>query len=217
MRSLGFEQLAISEKPLIAVDFDGCVAYGGLVKISYANAFFKEELDRELTLEETAEERFPPGLEKYRQMMDVVGSARIMEYELAPGCREVLGMLVVRGHTIVVITSRFDIELYAAYVYAEAYSLPLSCMFNTNRGSKRGLVERLKPAAFLDDSLSKLEQLIGTGTALYFLKQVWNKHEWQRALELEQQGLIAPVNDWWHFYSHVAGANLATARVINHA
>mgnify|MGYP001566169686 CR=1 FL=1 len=194
------------------MDFDGCIALGANAKIRFA----KERWGFELAVGQTAEDTFPHSQKMYREMMDVVGSARIMEYELAPGCKDVLGMLMGREHPIVVITSRYDIELYPADVYAEAHGLPLSGMFNTNRGSKRSLIKRLKPAAFLDDSLSKLEQLTSTGTALYFLKQEWNKHEWQRASELEQQGLIVPVNGWQHFYSHITGSDFAAARVVNH-
>lgn len=201
----------VAQNVIVGFDFDGCIAYGANAKIRFA----KERWGLELAVWQTAEDVFPLGPQKYRQMMDVVGSARIMEYELAPGCKEVLGMLTGRGYPAVVITSRADIELYATDVYAEAHSLPLSGLFNTNRGSKLSLIERLKPAAFLDDTLSKLEQLIGTGTVLCFLKQEWNKHEWQKASELEQQGFIVPVNNWQHFYSRITGTDLAAARVTN--
>lgn len=183
----------------IGIDFDGCVAYGADVKIAFAKA----QWGVNLAVEQTAEEVSPLGPEKYRQMMDEIGSRRMLHYSLAPGCKEVLAMLMQAGHQVHVVTSRSDVELYTADVFAEAHGLWLSGMANTNRASKRSICERLGLSVFLDDSLGKLEQLVGMNIALYFMQQEWNKHDWQEASALERQGVIVAVRNWQEFYERL--------------
>ena len=195
------------EKKTICVDFDGCIAYGANAKIRFA----REILGLELAVEQTAEDAFPLGSGKYREMMDVVGR-RIDEYELAPACKEVLEELLEKGFSLAVVTSRADYELDAAKYFIRKHNLPISEVHNTNRSGKKAVCQQLEAVAFLEDSLWKLVGLKDTGIALYFMKQPWNLHEQASQLEF-----IVPVNGWQQFYSHVTGADLATARGINSA
>lgn len=199
------------EKEVIGLDFDGCIAYGANAKIRFA----REKWGFELAVGQTAEDTFPHSHQRYREMMDVVGR-RIDEYELAPDCREVLEGLLQKGFSLAVVTSRADYELGAARYFITKHKLPIPAtdVHNTNRGGKKAVCQQLGAAAFLEDSLWKLVELQGTGIALYFMNQQWNVHEQHAA---SQHEFIVTVNGWQHFYSHVTGADLATARVINNA
>ena len=183
---------------VVAVDFDGCIAYGAGVKIRYA----KQAFGIELRIQETAEETFPHGKQAYRRMMDAVGSELIGEYELAPNCREVLARLAKEGARIFVVTSRYDRELEAAKWFIQKHSLPITDVRNTNDAPKRTVLKEILAAAMLEDTLSKLVQLEGAVPALYFMKQPWNLHEQESASQLQ---FIAPVNDWVSFYSSLTG------------
>ncbi len=195
------------ENKVVGLDFDGCMAYGANVKAR----FVRERWGLELAVGQTAEDVFPLGLQNYRVMMDVVGR-RIDEYELAPNCREVLDKLLEKGFSLAVITSRADYELDAAKYFIGKHKLPIDNIHNTNRGGKRAVCQELGTVAFLEDSLWKLVELQGTGTALYFMRQQWNVHEQPEASQLE---FIVSVNDWQQFYGCIAGNDLARARGIN--
>ena len=197
------------EKTVVGLDFDGCIAYGANAKIRFA----KEQWGLELPVGQTAEDTFPHGPQRYREMMDVVGR-RIDEYELAPYCGEALERLREKGFSMVVVTSRADYELDAAKHFIGKHNLPIDDVHNTSRGDKKAVCQQLGAVALLEDSLWKLVELQETGIALYFIKQLWNGHEQHKASELE---FIVSVNDWQHFHSHITGPDLATARVINHA
>ena len=193
-------------KRVVALDFDGCIAYGANVKIRFA----KQTWGLELAVEQTAEDAFPLGPQSYRQMMDVVGR-RTDEYELAPDCGEVCERLRENGFGLVVVTSRADYELGAAKYFIEKHRLPLTDVRNTHRQSKKAICQELGASACLEDSLWKLVELQSTGIALYFMNQQWNVHEQHTASQLEY---VVPVKNWQHFYSHITGTDLAGTGVI---
>ncbi|MBI2144295.1 hypothetical protein HYU17_04065 [Candidatus Woesearchaeota archaeon] len=196
-------------KGVVALDFDGCIACGANVKASFA----REKWGLELAVEQTAEDMFPFGHEKYRQMMDVVGR-RTSEYELAPCCREACEMLRDKGFKLAVVTSREDYELDAAKRFISEHRLPLAEVYNTRRAGKKAICGEIGAVALLEDSLWKLVELEGTGVKLYFMEQKWNVHEQPKALELE---FVVPVNGWQHFYRCLAGEDFETAKVVGHA
>ena len=201
--------MAAGEKGVLGLDFDGCIAYGANAKIRFA----KETWGLELAIEQTTEEVFPLGPQRYRQMMDIV-ARKLDEYELAPYCKEVLEGLAKADLGLAVVTSRYDYELEAAKWFIKNHRLPISDIRNTKGGGKRATCNEVGAVAFLEDSLWKLVELKDTGIALYFMKQGWNVHEQPKASQLE---FVVSVNDWQHFYSHVTGTDLAAARVVNHA
>jgi hypothetical protein len=190
---------------VIALDFDGCIAYGANAKMRYA----KEVFGVELTLGQTADDHSPLGPLRYRQMMNVVGSECIDEYELAPDCREVLVSLTEEGFETVVVTSRSDRQLYAARWFSENHGLPIERFINTNNASKKVVCEELGAIALLDDTLRKLREVEGSDTVLYFLKQQWNSFEHEEASGLES---IVPVDNWPGFHQKVREIQLVRGR-----
>lgn len=180
---------------IVALDFDGCIAHGDQAKIRFAKEYF----GLELTIDQTAEECFPLGRQKYREMMDTVSSEWIGEYELAPDCREVMCELVGSGYRLRVVTSRFDRELAAAQSFTSTHNLPVEGFHNTNQQNKRAVCKELKPAAMLDDTLGKLVDLEGVVPHLYFMRQPWNVHEYGAASGLASDGRVSLVDSWREF------------------
>jgi hypothetical protein len=181
---------------IVALDFDGCIAYGEKAKIFYAKKFYDINVNNSQITRDT----FPLGREKYEQLMAYVASHGIMEFELAPGVKDVIDMLHNENFRFVIITSRHDTEerpeLSACINFCKSHSLKIDYFHNTSENPKDFLCNKLHTRAIIDDTLKKLLELKNTDTELYFFSQSWNQHE---KPSTNNAANIHIVNNWVEF------------------
>src|SRR3989338_10491535 len=147
----------IAKNIIVALDFDGCIAFGAAVKIKYAKILHHVDI----TLEQTQSSTYPLGKEAYRKLADVTGAVPcIYEFELAPHVKEVLLTLYREGFRFAVITSRPNYQFEDCKRCCAHYGLPIKYFNNMNdQGdsiSKAGFCERLHARAIIDDTYKKL-------------------------------------------------------------
>ena len=192
----------ITENQIITIDFDGCIAIGNHLKIKYA----KEIHNININLYQCTRENYPLGPEKYLELMDIVGTDYILEYNLDPQCKQVLNSLFKKGFRFAIVTSREKQLLKACKKFVKYHQLPISHVYGTGKKSnafvpKDVFINKLKPLAMLDDTLYKLIQLKDTKVQLFFLKRPWSEYELNETDSKINK--IKIINDWKEFESEI--------------
>ncbi|MBU1199143.1 MAG: HAD family hydrolase [Nanoarchaeota archaeon] len=192
-----FRKKHIAKNIIVALDFDGCIAYGEKAKIHYANKLFGINPNRDQIVKAT----FPLGGKKYRELMDHVATEGIMEYELAPDVHHVLRKLYSEGFRFAIVTSRLEYgsyrELSACKKFCRYHNLPIKYFYNTNDNPKEIICRKLHSRAIIDDTLFKLRDLMNSDMNLFFLRQRWNSHE---SVHLSEKNMIFEIGSWQEFY-----------------
>lgn len=162
----------VAENIIVALDFDGVIAFGEPAKIKYVKILHSLDVNENQITKDT----YPLGPKKYRELMDQVGSKYIMDFALAPKCKEVLDTLYIQGFRFVIVTSRFDFEFEACKDFCKFHKLPIKYFHNTNESSKDYLCNKLHVRAMIDDTLSKLTELKTSPFLRFYYNAPWNAH-----------------------------------------
>lgn len=74
------EKVWVAKNIIVTLDFDGCLAIGDHLKIKYAKIL--HEVD--ITQKQSTKETYPLGAKNYLELMDIVATDYIFEYQLDP-------------------------------------------------------------------------------------------------------------------------------------
>jgi hypothetical protein len=195
----------IAENIIVTLDFDGCIAIGDHLKVKYAKLIHNVDIDKIHSTRET----YPLGPTKYLELMDIVGSEYILEYNLDPQCKQVLNDLFNQGFRFAIVTSRERKLLDACKKFIKYHNLPIKYFHGTGKRPnkitgepeympKDFFVNELKSRAMIDDTLYKLAQLNGAPAQLFFLVRPWSKSE-LKDLTGELKKRINVIKDWREF------------------
>jgi len=163
----------IAQNIIVTLDFDGCIAIGDKTKVRCAKLYHNIDIHPNQITKGT----YPLGPAKYKELMAKVTIEHINEYELDPQCKEVLNYLFVQGFRFAVVTSRSGPELEAAKAFSKYHKLPIKYFHATNNNPKDIICKKLCSRAMIDDTFSKLVELLDTPLTLFFLKRIWNENE----------------------------------------
>ena len=179
----------IAQSIHIALDFDGCIAIGEPVKIKYARIMHKIDISPRTCMKET----YPLGPVMYKQLLDKIMAEHTDEYILDPQCKKVIEELIKEGFSFSIISYRNHIGVKTARDFLKKHHFPFSEIYGTDDSSKAEICKQIHARAMLDDTLSKLTELLNLPLSLLYLKRDWNTHE---KLSPELQKKISPVTSW---------------------
>ncbi len=179
----------IAQRIPIALDFDGCIGMGEPVKIKYARLMHKIDIGPKTCMKET----YPLGSVMYKQLMDKVMAEHTDEYILDPQCKDVLETLTKQGFQLNVVSYRENPGVKTCKEFIKKHALPISFVYGTSDRSKAEVCQKIYARAILDDTLSKLTDLVELPMFLFYLQRDWNTHE-KMTKELQKQ--IIPLTSW---------------------
>ncbi len=160
----------------ISVDFDGVIADASAFKVKLA----KKKFDLTLRPEQTtgAFMRRLISNEEYDEFRREVNGIYTLQTKIVPGCKKALGLLMIEGHKIIILTARFAHEQGFAKKFLEVNNIPYNHFLFVAEGKKRTkkeVINKLKIGAMIDDYYDNLTNLSGSGIGIYLFDQPWNR------------------------------------------
>ncbi len=169
---------------LVAVDFDGVITNPHNIKAEELTRLGypvgPTETEREYCVHKA---HVPLGV--YECAAHVANCTRLMEMPLEIGAKATIGILVACGFQLVIVTSRREDEIPPMLKYLLANDITVNDIINTGRKSKTPVLRSLQPILYVDDSPSKIQELVlGCDSVTpFFYVNAANRHWICRAQE----------------------------------
>ncbi len=182
----------LAKELTIVVDFDGCIAIAEPAKIKYAKLYQQINITSKTCMKAT----YNLGPIMYKQLMEKIMREHTDEYVLDPQCKEVLTFLHEQGFRIVVVTARDGETLRTCKQFLKKHQLPINEVFGTNDQSKGPICKKIQALTIIEDTLSKLTELLNLPIYMNFLQRDWNTHE---VVTKELEKRISTISSWKEF------------------
>ncbi|MEK7114875.1 MAG: hypothetical protein AAB847_00740 [Patescibacteria group bacterium] len=144
----------------IGFDFDGVISDCGKLKSDGAKKLYGLDIPPHKFKREVIIEEGILTAEQYRNLQKIIYGTREIGFlmELVDGVLQYISKLLTENHTILIITSRGEVELEIAKKWSLKQGLKLNFVGVGYGKSKAGAAEGLD--VYVDDDLDKLEPLI---------------------------------------------------------
>ena len=203
----------IADTIIVALDFDGCVASSEKAKIFHTKRMYGVEVGSSQITKDT----YPLGPEKYGEMMDNILIDGIMEFELGTRVKDILNKMYEEGFRFQIVTSRYGTkerpEIDACVYFCEFHELPIEEYYSTGEMPKKDICKEINARAMIDDTLSKLLELVDTPIQLFYIKQPWNAHE--KIMKRNKEAIIK-VQSWVEFYAQMRSLKTQHEAICKH-
>ncbi|MBU0980899.1 MAG: hypothetical protein KJ709_08920 [Nanoarchaeota archaeon] len=169
----------IAKQFIVGLDFDGVLALGVDIKRKYAKKWYGIDLP----LEATKEAGFDSFMRArgqpytYHQLIGEIIARHMMEYKVPQGCQQTLNALSKRGVAYVTITSRRQSYYEPMVQFCHEHFPSIRYFHNTKDQPKTDFAKRLRLRAYVDDGLSKLQELRDIPLELIYFRQEENRRE----------------------------------------
>ena len=167
----------MSKRVSFAFDFDGVVTNPHdiksqeLIRLGY-------EVPPKHTERFYCVEKLGVPLEIYERATYKANIVRLLEIPLENGARDVLARLATRNVSLVIVTSRTQEEVQNVHSYLKINEIEVDDVINTDLGSKLETIRSISPIMYVDDSPSKLKDLLQLedNCTLFLYRNVANIH-----------------------------------------
>lgn len=182
----------------IGLDFDGVISNCGQLKTEGARRMYGVEIPPEKFKKEIVIGEKLLTSEQYRTLQRAIYGTRELGLLMEPvdGVLRFLPLLVAEGHTILVVTSRGDVELQIAKEWSVLRGLQLDFVGVGYGASKADAAIGLD--LYVDDDLDKLEPLVGIVPNLFLFSWGYNIHV--------DTGSIPRLDSWEAMYDFIKEA-----------
>ena len=160
----------------IGLDFDGVISNCGKLKSDGAKNLYGVDIPSAKFKKEIVVGEGLLTAEQYRELQKVIYGTREMGFLMEPvdGALDYLPCLLANGHTILVITSRGEVQLEIAKEWCIRQGLQLDFVGVGYGNSKAGAAAGLD--LYVDDDLDKLEPLVSVVPHLLLFSWGYNIH-----------------------------------------
>ena len=174
----GLDKKYIAQNIIVGLDFDGLLAQGVDAKIKYAKEWYGVNITPEHCKKDTFAElmqKIHRQDVKYSELMDRVTFEHTHKYKIPGGCIPTLQKLYSEGFRFVIITSR-DMKEYPAAIkfIKQHFGGLIKYIHNTRNQPKDQFVNKIRPRIYMDDDLSKLNQIAHCAVELFWYRQPEN-------------------------------------------
>lgn len=167
----------MSERVSFAFDFDGVVTNPHdiksqeLIRLGY-------NIPPKHTERFYCVEKLGVPLEIYERAAYKANIVRLLEVPLEKGARDVLAKLARENVNLVIVTSRTQPEVESLQAYLQINEIEVDHIINTERRSKLEAIRTISPIMYVDDSPSKLKDLLQLkeSCSLFLYRNVANSH-----------------------------------------
>jgi uncharacterized HAD superfamily protein len=123
-------------------------------------------------------EKLGVPLEIYERAAYKANIVRLLEVPLEKGAHDVLARLARRNVSLVIVTSRTQPEVESLHTYLKINEIEVDHVINTDRRSKLEAIRTISPIMYVDDSPSKLKDLLQLkgSCSLFLYRNVANNH-----------------------------------------
>ena len=167
----------MSERVRFAFDFDGVVTNPHYIK-SQELIRLGYNIPPEHTERFYCVEKLDVPLEVYERAAYKANIVRLMEVPLEKGARDVLAWLAREDVNLVIVTSRTKPEVESLQAYLQINEIEVDHIIITERRSKLKAIRSISPIMYVDDSPSKLKDLLQLkeSCSLFLYRNVANSH-----------------------------------------
>jgi len=160
----------------IGLDFDGVISDCGKLKSDGAKKLYGVDIPPAKFKKEIVVGEKHLTAEQYRELQKIIYGTREAGFLMEPvdGVLQYLPRLVADGHTILIVTSRGELELEIAKEWSTRQGLQLNFVGVGYGNSKAGATTGLD--LYVDDDLDKLEPLIGIVPHRFLFSWGYNAH-----------------------------------------
>ena len=160
----------------IGLDFDGVVSDWGKLKSDGAKKLYGVEIPPTKFKKEIVVGEKYLTTEQYGELQKIIYRTREIGFLMEPvdGVLHFLPRLVADGHTVLVVTSRGEVELEIAKDWSTRQGLRLNFVGVGYGNSKASAANGLD--FYVDDDLDKLEPLVGVVPHRYLFSWGYNAH-----------------------------------------
>src|SRR3989344_4748330 len=160
----------------IGLDFDGVISDCGKLKSDGAKKLYGVDIPPAKFKKEIVVGEKHLTAEQYRELQKSIYGTKELGFlmELVDGAHYYISQLVADGHSVLVITSRGEVELKIAKEWSVLQGLKLNFVGVDYGNSKAGAAARLD--LYVDDDLDKLEPLVGMVPNLFLFSWGYNQH-----------------------------------------
>jgi len=180
----------------IGLDFDGVISDCGKLKSDGARKLYGVDIPSAKFKKEIVVGEKHLTAEQYRELQKIIYGTREIGFlmELVDGVIEFLPRLIADGHTVLVVTSRGEVELEIAKEWSVRQGLQLNFVGVGYGNSKADAANGLD--FYVDDDLDKLEPLIGIVPHRFLFSWGYNAH-------VDVGNVAKRVSSWKELYSIV--------------
>ena len=160
----------------IGLDFDGVISDCGKLKSDGAKKLYGVDIPPAKFKKEIVVGEKHLTMEQYRELQKIIYGTREIGFLMEPvdGVLHFLPRLVADGHTVLVVTSRGEVELEIAKEWSTRQRLQLNFAGVGYGNSKASAASGLD--FYVDDDLDKLEQLVGIVSHRFLFSWGYNTH-----------------------------------------
>jgi len=160
----------------IGLDFDGVISDCGKLKSDGAKKLYGVDIPPAKFKKEIVVGEKHLTMEQYRELQKIIYGTREIGFLMEPvdGVLHFLPRLVADGHTVLVVTSRGEVELEIAKEWSTRQGLQLDFVGVGYGNSKANAANGLD--FYIDDDLDKLEPLVGVVPHRYLFSWGYNAH-----------------------------------------
>jgi len=160
----------------IGLDFDGVISDCGKLKSDGARKLYGVDISPTKFKKEIVVGEKHLTMEQYRELQKIIYGTREVGFLMEPvaGVLRFLPQLVADGHTVLVVTSRDEVELEIAKEWSLRQGLQLNYVGVGYGNSKSNAANGLD--VYIDDDLDKLEPLVGVVPYRYLFSWGYNIH-----------------------------------------
>lgn len=160
----------------IGLDFDGVISNCGKLKSDGAKKLYGVDIPPAKFKKEIVVGGKHLTMEQYRELQKIIYGTREIGFLMEPvdGVLYYLPKLIEDGHTVLVVTSRGEVELEIAKEWSVRQGLQLNCIGVGYGNSKANAANGLN--LYVDDDLDKLEPLVSMVPHLFLFSWDYNVH-----------------------------------------
>ncbi|MEK7536103.1 MAG: hypothetical protein AAB590_03805 [Patescibacteria group bacterium] len=160
----------------IGLDFDGVISNCGKLKSDGAKKLYGVDIPPAKFKKEIVVGEKHLAMDQYRELQKIIYGTREIGFLMEPvdGVLHFLPRLIADGHTVLVVTSRGEVELEIAKEWSLRQGLQLNFIGVGYGNSKATAANGLD--LYIDDDLDKLEPLIGVVPHRYLFTWGYNAH-----------------------------------------
>lgn len=160
----------------IGLDFDGVISDCGRLKSDGAKKLYGVDIPAAKFKKEIVVGEKHLTAEQYRNLQRIIYGTREIGFLMKPvdGVLYYLPRLVAGGHTVLIVTSRGEVELQIAREWSVSHGLQLEFVGVGYNNSKAEAAAGLD--FYVDDDLDKLEPLVGVVPHRFLFSWGYNAH-----------------------------------------
>lgn len=176
----------------IGLDFDGVISDCGKLKSDAAKKFYGLDIPPEKFKKEIVIGEGHLTAEQYHDLQKIIYGTRVAGFLMEPvsGMLESIPQLLALGHTLLIVTSRGEVELEIAKEWSIRQGLALDFIGVGYGVNKAGACTGLD--VYIDDDLDKLEPLVGIVPQRFLFSWGYNSH-------IDEGRVAKRVGSWGEF------------------